>query len=211
MTTVEKPEYKVIGTRPIRPDGVEKVTGRAQYGADIRLPGLIHGRILRSPHAHARILSIDTSEAERHPGVFAVLTATDFAGAEDRMEDLGESAINVKEALDNVLAGEKALYRGHAIAAVAAINPHVCEEALAKIKVEYELLPPVLNVRDAMRDDAPLLDTLPGAEHPVLRMPVGSSWIAAPTAAFLYQFAEWCLHGRPTRVAHFDQPRFAWR
>ncbi|HNO65314.1 MAG TPA: xanthine dehydrogenase family protein molybdopterin-binding subunit [Tepidiformaceae bacterium] len=157
MTTVEKPEYKVIGTRPIRPDGVEKVTGRAQYGADIRLPGLIHGRILRSPHAHARILSIDTSEAERHPGVFAVLTATDFAGAEDRMEDLGESAINVKEALDNVLAGEKALYRGHAIAAVAAINPHVCEEALAKIKVEYELLPPVLNVRDAMRDDAPLL------------------------------------------------------
>ena len=157
MTTVEKPEYKVIGTRPIRPDGVEKVTGRAQYGADIRLPGLIHGRILRSPHAHARILSIDTSEAELHPGVFAVLTAKDFAGAEDRMEDLGESAINVKEALDNVLAGEKALYRGHAIAAVAASNPHVCEEALAKIKVEYELLPPVLNVRDAMRDDAPLL------------------------------------------------------
>jgi xanthine dehydrogenase molybdenum-binding subunit len=64
MTTVERPSYSVIGTRPVRPDGVEKVTGKAQYGADIRLPGLIHGRILRSPHAHARIVSVDTSEAE---------------------------------------------------------------------------------------------------------------------------------------------------
>ena len=157
MTTVERPEYKVIGTRPIRPDGVEKVTGKAQYGADIQLPGLIHGRILRSPHAHAKILSIDTSAAAAHPGVFAVITAKDFPGAEDKIEELGESAINVREALDNILAGEKALYRGHAIAAIAAVNGHVAEEALAKIKVEYELLPPVLNVRDAMRDDAPLL------------------------------------------------------
>lgn len=157
MTTIDKPEYKVVGTRPIRPDGVEKVTGRAQYGADIHLPGLIHGRILRSQHAHARILSVDTSEAEKHPGVFAVLTAKDFPGAEDKMEELGESAINVKEALDNILAGEKALYRGHAIAAVAAVNAHVAEEALAKIKVRYEPLPAVLDVRDAMREDAPLL------------------------------------------------------
>jgi CO/xanthine dehydrogenase Mo-binding subunit len=157
MTTIEKPEYKVVGTRPIRPDGVEKVTGRAQYGADIHLPGLIHGRILRSPHAHARIISVDTTEAEKHPGVFAVLTAKDFPGAEDKMEELGESAINVKEALDNILAGEKALYRGHAIAAVAAVNAHVAEEALAKIKVQYEPLPAVLDVRDAMREDAPLL------------------------------------------------------
>lgn len=62
-----------------------------------------------------------------------------------------------------------------------------------------------------MRDDAPLLDALPGSEHPVLRMPVGSSWIAAPTAALLYQFREVCLRGRETRVAHFEQPRFAWR
>ena len=80
MTTVEKPEYKVIGTRPIRPDGVEKVTGRAQYGADIRLPGLIHGRILRSPHAHARILSIDASNALATPGVLAVITGPDIPG-----------------------------------------------------------------------------------------------------------------------------------
>jgi CO/xanthine dehydrogenase Mo-binding subunit len=158
MTTVERPEYKVIGTRPIRPDGAEKVTGKAQYGADIHLPGLIHGRILRSPHAHARILSVDTSEAEKHPGVLAIITAKDFPAADDRMEDLGETAVNLKDALDNILASDKALYRGHAIAAVAALNGHVAEEAIAKIKVQYEVLPPVLNVRDAMREDAPLLN-----------------------------------------------------
>lgn len=65
--------------------------------------------------------------------------------------------------------------------------------------------------QEFLRADAPLLNDVPGAEHPVLRMPVGQSWIAAPTAAFLYQFREWLLLGRDTRVAHFDQPRFAWR
>ena len=158
MTTIERSEYKVIGTRPIRPDGAEKVTGKAQYGADIQLPGLIQGRILRSPHAHARIVSIDTSEAAKHPGVLAVLTARYFPGAEDKMEDLGEPAVNMKDVLDNILASTKVLYRGHAVAAVAALNGHIAEEALAKIKVQYELLPPVLNVRDAMREDAPLLN-----------------------------------------------------
>ena len=158
MTTVEKPAYSVIGTRPVRPDGVEKVTGKAQYGADIRLSGMIFGRVLRSPHAHARILSIDTSAAEAHPGILAVLTYRDLPAAEDKMEELGESNINVKEASDNVLASDKVLYRGHAIAAVAAASAHVAEEALAKIKVEYEILPAVLDVRDAMREDAPLLN-----------------------------------------------------
>jgi CO/xanthine dehydrogenase Mo-binding subunit len=158
MTTIERPEYKVIGTRPIRPDGAEKVTGKAQYGADIQLPGLIHGRILRSPHAHARILSIDTSAAEKHPGVLAVLTSRDFPAASDKVEELGESAVNLKDALDNILASDKALYRGHAVAAVAALNGHIAEEAMAKIVVNYEVLPPVLNVRDAMREDAPLLN-----------------------------------------------------
>jgi xanthine dehydrogenase molybdenum-binding subunit len=157
MTTVEKPAYTVIGTRPVRPDGVEKVTGKAQYGADIRLPNMVFGKVLRSPHAHARILSIDTSAAEAYPGVLAVLTHRDLPAAEDKMEELGESAINVREASDNVLASDKALYRGHAVAAVAAASPHVAEEALALIKVDYEVLPPVLDVRDAMRSDAPLL------------------------------------------------------
>ena len=157
MTTAER-SYKVIGTRPIRPDGVEKVTGKAQYGADINLPGLIHGRVLRSPHAHARILSIDTSEAEKMPGVLATATYVDFPLADDRVEEIGESAVNLRELSDNVLASKKALYRGHAIAAVAALTTHDAEEAIKKIKVEYEVLPPVLEVRDAMREDAPLLN-----------------------------------------------------
>jgi xanthine dehydrogenase molybdenum-binding subunit len=157
MTTVEERKYKVIGTRPIRPDGVEKVTGKAMYGADIRLPGMLHGRILRSPHAHARIVSIDTSAAEKLPGVHAVVTAKDFPAAEDAIQDLGEGAVNLKELSDNVLASEKVLYRGHAVAAVAASSPHIAEEALGLIKVEYEVLTPVLDVRDAMREDAPLL------------------------------------------------------
>lgn len=157
MTTVERPNYRVVGTRPIRPDGVEKVTGKAQYGADIRLPGLVHARILRSPHAHARILAIDTSAAERLPGVLAVLTAKDLPAAADAVQELGEGAVNLKELSDNVLASDKVLYTGHAVAAVAALNAHVAESALALIRVEYDVLPPVLDVRDAMREDAPLL------------------------------------------------------
>ena len=158
MTTVEKPQYRVIGTRPIRPDGVEKVTGKALYGADIRLLGMIYGKVLRSPHAHACILRIDTSEAERAPGVLAVVTHADLPVAADRVEELGESAVNVREVAENILASQKVLYRGHAVAAVAATSPHLAEEALQLIKVEYEVLPHVLDVLDAMRDDAPLLD-----------------------------------------------------
>jgi CO/xanthine dehydrogenase Mo-binding subunit len=157
MTTTERPHYKVIGTRPIRPDGVEKVTGRAQYGADIRLPGLVYGRILRSPHAHARILSIDTSEAEKMPGVLAVTTARDLPAAADKVEEMGEQAVNLRELSDNILASTKVLYHGHAVAGVAAVTAHQAEEAVRAIKVEYEVLPPVLNVVDAMRPDAPLL------------------------------------------------------
>ena len=158
MTTSEKPSYNVVGTRPVRPDGVEKVTGRAQYGADIRLPGQIFGKVLRSPHAHAKILSIDISAAEADPNVLGVVTSKDFPAAKDEIEQMGESAVNFKELSDNILASDKALYRGHAVAAVAAASAHDAQEALKRIKVEYEVLPPVLNVRDAMREDAPLLD-----------------------------------------------------
>lgn len=66
-------------------------------------------------------------------------------------------------------------------------------------------------VSELLRDDAPLLNHVKGADHPVLRMPIGARWIAAPTAAFLYQFREWCVFSRDTRVAHFDQPAFAWK
>jgi xanthine dehydrogenase molybdenum-binding subunit len=158
MVVEAKREFKVIGTRPVRPDGVDKVTGRAQYGADIRLPGMLYGKILRSPHAHARIVSIDTSKAAALPGVKAIVTGRDLPVAADRVEDLGEGAANLRDLSHNVLAGPKALYRGHAVAAVAATSPHIAQEALDLIDVRYEILPPVLDVRDAMRADAPLLD-----------------------------------------------------
>ena len=153
----EKKEYKVLGTRPIRHDGVDKVTGRALYGADFQTAGLLHGKVLRSPHAHARIKSIDTSRAEAHPDVKAVVTAADLPTAADKIADLGEGAVNLKYLCDNILASDKALYTGHAIAAVAANDPHIAEEVLELIDVEYELLPPVLEVREAMKDNAPLL------------------------------------------------------
>jgi CO/xanthine dehydrogenase Mo-binding subunit len=150
-------EYKVIGTRPIRPDGADKVTGRAVYGGDMRLTGMLHGKVLRSPHAHARIKSINTAKAEALPGVKAVITVKDFPVAEDRMANLGEMAVNVKLLSNNVMAADKVLYKGHAVAAVAATSAHIAEEALGLIEVEYEVLSPVLHVLDAMKDEAPLL------------------------------------------------------
>ncbi len=149
--------YKVIGTRPVRPDGADKVTGRAIYGADMRLTGMLHGKVLRSPHAHARIKSIDTSKAKALPGVRAVVTAHDMPKAEDRMANLGEMSVNVKHLSNNALAYDKVLYRGHAVAAVAATGVHVAEEALGLIEVDYEVLPAALGVLDAMQDDASIL------------------------------------------------------
>ena len=153
----KKDEYAVIGKNPTRHDGTDKVTGRAQYGADIRLPGMYYGAMLRSPHAHARILSIDTSKAEAFPGVKAVVTAKDLPDVESKIADLGEGTINLRHQSNNILAKDKVLYYGHAIAAVAATNIHVAEEAVALIKVEYEVLPPVLDVRKAMQDDSAIL------------------------------------------------------
>jgi len=151
-------EYKVIGTRPIRHDGVDKVTGRALYGADFTMVGLLHGKVLRSPHAHARIKSIDTSKAEAHAGVKAVVTADDMPETNGGSVVLGEGgATDIKFLQDNVLASDKALYKGHAVAAVAATSPHIAEEATDLIEIDYEILPPVMDVRKAMANDAPLL------------------------------------------------------
>lgn len=149
--------YKVIGTRPIRHDGVDKVTGRALYSNDIHLPGMLHGKVLRSPHAHARIVSIDTSAAEAYPGVTAIVTRDDFGAVSDKIQDMGEGAANLQHIRDNLMAHDKVLYHGHPVAAVAATSPHIAEEALALIKVEYEVLPPVLDCKAAMADDAPIL------------------------------------------------------
>ncbi len=150
-------ELKVIGTRPVRPDGVPKVTGLAQYGADFNLPGMLWGKILRSPHAHARIGSIDTSKAQALPGVKAVITAADLP--EQKFEYLGPErvAVNYWHMTRNILAREKALYEGHAIAAVAATSKAIAEEALKLIEVDYEVLPHVIDVDEAMQPDAPLL------------------------------------------------------
>ncbi len=150
-------KFKVVGTRPIRHDGLEKVTGHAKFGADVRMAGLLYGKVLRSPHAHARIRSIDTSKAEALPGVKAVATANDFPITEDRVIDFAEIQGNARMIAENVLAHEKVLYKGHAVAAVAATSPHVAEEALDLIEVDYEVLPTVLTLHDAMKEDAPIL------------------------------------------------------
>ena len=151
-------EYKVIGTRPIRHDGLEKVTGEARYGSDINLPGQLHGKVLRSPHAHARIVSIDASRAAALDGVRAVITSADLPDPGDKLTTGGEApGLPVKFKSANMLARGKVHYHGHAVAAVAATNPHIADEALKLIDVEYEVLDPVLEVWDAMKPDAPVI------------------------------------------------------
>jgi CO/xanthine dehydrogenase Mo-binding subunit len=157
MEAQQEHKFKVIGTRPIRHDGVDKVTGRAKYGADISLPGLLHGKVLRSPHAHARIKSIDASAALALPGVKAVITSADFPELAPGMVQMGELPMNPRYLSMNMMAQDKVLYDGHAVAAVAATSPHIAEEAVKLIKVEYEVLPHAQNVLHAMKDDAPIL------------------------------------------------------
>jgi CO/xanthine dehydrogenase Mo-binding subunit len=171
--------YQVIGTRPIRHDGTDKVTGRALYGADVQLAGLLHGRILRSPHAHALIHTIDVRKALALSGVEAVVTGADLPDPGTRIAELGEGAIRLRDLSCNTLAREKALYKGHAVAAVAANSPHVAEEALALIDVDYEPLLPVLDVRAAMEPEAPILHPDLGTES--LAGPQGNGAGPRPT------------------------------
>ena len=164
-------EFDVVGTRPIRHDGPDKVMGRARYAADIHLTGMLHGKILRSPHPHARIRGIDARRALALPGVLAVVTAADFPEVSAEAADLAEGAnVNYGFYSRNVMAREKALYRGHAIAAIAAASPHLAEEALALIDVDYEVLPAVLNADEALQPDAPLLhERLVTMDSPAMR------------------------------------------
>ena len=150
-------ELKLVGTRPLRPDGVDKVTGRARFGADYNLPGQLIAKVLRSPYAHARIRSIDVSAALALPGVKAVVTREDFAEMPDEYAEVGELMINFRDVTRNMMAREKVLYDGHPLAAVAATTEAVAKAALALIKVEYELLPHVIDVIEAMQPGAPLL------------------------------------------------------
>ena len=150
-------QFKWIGTRPIRPDGVDKVTGRAKYGADYAFPNMLVGRVLRSPHAHARIKSVDTSAAEAMAGVKSVVTAKDLPDHDFAYIGPERVAVNFYHVTRNILAREKALYEGHAVAAVAATTPEIAEAAMRAIKVDYEVLPCVIDVMEAAAADAPLL------------------------------------------------------
>ncbi len=141
-------DFRYVGTRPVRPDGVDKVTGRANYGADFSLPGMIHGRILRSPHAHARILRIDTSKALAMDGVLAVVTGDDLPA-------LGE--VRDPDLAVNVIARDRVLYHGHAVAAVAATSTTIADGALEAIEVEYEPLQALMSMEEAIAPDAPLI------------------------------------------------------
>jgi CO/xanthine dehydrogenase Mo-binding subunit len=143
--------FSSVGTRPIRPDGIDKVTGRARYGADFNMAGQLVGRVLRSPHAHAVIKSIDTSKAEKLAGVKAVITAKD-------LPDLTDGDAAMYDILDNSMARKKALYDGHAVAAVAAIDARIARQALKLIEVDYEVLPHVTDVDEAAQHHAPLIN-----------------------------------------------------
>jgi CO/xanthine dehydrogenase Mo-binding subunit len=159
---------KVVGTRPIRPDGVDKVTGRANFGADMQMPGMIWGKVKRSPHAHARILSIKFDKARALPGVKAVVTAEDFPHIPSEEAFMGEGPMNFRDLSHNCLARGKVLYEGHAVAAVAATSQAIAEHALDLIEVEYEVLPHVIDVEAAMADGAPVLhdDLFTGGVEP---------------------------------------------
>ena len=161
-TEDQSSSFRVIGTRPIRPGDTLKVTGQAIYGEDVHLPDMLYGAVLRSPHAHARILSIDTSQAEALEGVRAVITAAHLPDLSAKIAAQGEWGASLRYQNDNILARDKVLYYGHAVSAVAAASPHIAAEALGLIQVAYEILPHVLDIQQAMTEGAPIL-------HPDLR------------------------------------------
>ena len=155
--TAENPDNKWIGKRTPRPDGADKVTGRAAYAADTNMPGMIWGKVLRSPHAHARIKSIDTSKAEALPGVHAVITSKDIVDFPIAKGPVMLGIQDMRWMCRNVMARDKALFHGHPVAAVAATTQNIAAEALKLIKVDYEVLPWAIDVEDAIKPGAPIL------------------------------------------------------
>src|SRR6202047_4356337 len=158
MSYLDKSALRLVGTRPIRPDGVDKVTGRANFGADMAMPGMLWGRVKRIPHAHARIVSINTDKALALPGVKAAVTRADFPDVPPERAHIGAAPHNLRDLSLNCMAKGKVLYEGHAVAAVAATSQAIAELALDLIEVEYEVLPHVMDVAAAMAPDAPVLD-----------------------------------------------------
>jgi CO/xanthine dehydrogenase Mo-binding subunit len=166
-------EFKWVGTRAPRPDGVDKVTGRAKFGADLAMQGQLVGKVLRSPHPHARIRSIDVSAAAALPGVKAIVTRDDFKDQPSEFIPAGEMMINYRDVVRNVMAREKVLYEGHPVAAVAATSAGIAKQALKLIKVDYEVLPHVIDVVEAMRPGAPILheDMITAGVEPAPKTP----------------------------------------
>lgn len=147
----------VIGSRPVRPDGKDKVTGRALYGADVVLPDTLAGVVFRSPHAHARLLSVDVSKALALPGVKAIVTAEDLPEISEENAKPTPHSPDFRDLSANILARAKVLYEGHAIAAIAAVDEETAQQALSLIEVDYAVLPHVIDLHTAMEPDAPLL------------------------------------------------------
>jgi len=154
-------EYSVVGKSVTRVDALEKVTGKAKFGSDMKLPGMLYGKVLRSPYAHARIISIDTAKAEKLPGVRAVITGKDVP--EKRTG-------GVKYAFDQyILARNEVLFAGEAVAAVAADTIDIAEEAIELIDVKYEELPGEFDVEEAWGINPPVIlhPDLPNYEQPL--------------------------------------------
>src|ERR1044071_10034735 len=152
-----------VGTRTVRPDGVDKVTGRARFGADYSLPGQLVGRVLRSPHPHAKIVSIDTSKAEKLPGVKAIVHSF------NTNVQWASGGLTQKRMIFN----NPVRYVGDAVAAVAAADRYVAEDALELIEVKYEKLPYVLDAAAALKPDAPKI-------YPKGNLSVGDGRVTAP-------------------------------
>jgi len=175
MNDSVKTDFKYVGTRPVRPDGPDKVTGRAKYGADLNLPGMLHAHYVRSPYAHAVIKSIDFSEALKLPGVIATMTGEDLPEPGDKLMQGAEIEMKLSDMAPVVMARGRAMFHGHPVAAVAATSASLAAEAAALVRVEYEVLPHVIDMHAALEDDAPLLhanlftagpDPAPGGQHP---------------------------------------------
>ena len=156
MTTI-KIENPSVGTNTVRPDGVDKVTGRAIYGADVRLPNMTYGRVKRSPHAHALIKSIDITKALALPGVLSIVTSEDFPAPVEAILQTIRGPMPAQWDIERLMARRKVLFRGHPVAAVSATDAHIAEDAVELIEVEYDVLPPVVTIEDALSPSAPIL------------------------------------------------------
>ena len=181
-------EFKIIGSRPVRPDGLDKVTGRARYGADLNMQGQIYGHVVRSPHAHAVIQSIDCSKAAAMEGVLAVMTGDDLVKPGNEMLGSGEGAMALKDLVPMLMSQGVVLFHSQAVAAVAATSPELAAEAARAVEVTYEVLPAVTDMHKALAPDAPILhhDRFPDdyPEEPTNLATHISLTVGEPDAAF---------------------------